>query len=82
MSEWQPIETAPKDGSVLLVWYPIGDYPSGNHVFASFVCFRGKIPRGTFYGEPYRDGWCNDHNGAYLPVEPTHWMPLPTPPTC
>lgn len=80
MNNWQPIDTAPKDGTVVLVWWPIGDYPSGNHEFASFVDFGGKVPEGTFDGKPYRNGWCNDRDGAYLPVEPTHWMPLPEPP--
>jgi hypothetical protein len=77
---WQDIETAPKDGTVVMVWWPIGDYPSGNHEFASYVDFGGEIPEGTFDGKPYRNGWTNDHGGDYLPVEPTHWMPLPDPP--
>jgi hypothetical protein len=56
---WQPIETAPKDGSVFLGYYDDWQctmiYDRGNRMFLT------------------DDG----RNFAY----PTHWMPLPPPPT-
>lgn len=66
---WQLIETAPKDEAVLV----------------AFVEPRPlKRPRSSFVGEAeYRNGqwwWPNDYDGAIDP-QPTHWMPLPDPPT-
>lgn len=63
-SEWQPIETAPKDGAWVLVYWPtmpITIYPK-----TAFNC-----------GDEY--GW--DTPDDYGQVYPTHWMPLPAPPT-
>ena len=57
VAEWQPISTAPKDGSFILLATPKGRIADG---FWSLV-----------YGV-----W----SWPYVMVEPTHWMPLPTPP--
>ena len=56
-NEWRDIETAPKDGSFILLATPKGRIADG---FWSLV-----------YGV-----W----SWPYVMVEPTHWMPLPTPP--
>ena len=60
MSEWKPIETAPKDGMVM-------------------VC--GKWDNGDVW---YNFGNCLEVGGPYgdwdIDLDPTHWMPLPTPP--
>ena len=57
--EWQPIETAPKDGRLILAW----EEPEITY-------------RLTFWGN---SEW------RYYPFgvecSPTHWMPLPDPPT-
>lgn len=62
--EWQPIETAPKDGTDIIVYCPT---------------YKAIWP--AYYPEdPDYDGhaWRRfDH--AMIP-EPSHWMPLPTPP--
>lgn len=70
MSEWQPIETAPKDTEVL-VWDP-----SQGCVY---------IARQTpFYNTPFEGVRCllghhwETGEGGY--GTPTHWMPLPEPP--
>ena len=69
MSEWQPIETAPKDGTACLVTY------DGIVVPARWRLSR--ISKNLF-------GWHLD-NWSDLDIEfamnPTHWMPLPEPPT-
>lgn len=63
---WQPIETAPMDGTDILLWF-------GHSV--------GWISLCKWYQKKKR-GWCwvcsYDHK-AHL-WEPTHWMPLPEPP--
>lgn len=55
MSEWQPIETAPRDGTIIL----------------SFDTSAG-IPIDLAH---WLNGTWRDDGG-----EPTHWMPLPSPP--
>jgi hypothetical protein len=63
---WQPIETAPKDGTEVLLWIK-GDEESPR---------KGRweerldLRRGHKWCVAY--GWCED--------TPTHWMPLPEPP--
>lgn len=69
MSEWQPIETAPKDGRSILCFIPL----SGG-------CDRMLVLRwddGKFLGEPAQ--WKTDVH-SFVGFDPTHWMPLPTPP--
>ena len=64
MSDWQPIETALQDGTLLIVGYVDG------FVFSARFLNRrsGKPPRGW-----YREG-------AGISCYPTHWQPLPEPP--
>jgi hypothetical protein len=64
MSEWQPIETAPKDGRMILVWRD-----SGVHLM-----------RWKAIGEHgFWDEW--HVKLKHLSSHPTHWMPLPDPPS-
>lgn len=73
MSEWQPIETAPKDGSQVLVW----DQTEG-------VC----TARFQSHVEEWRASWGSEewiqdgsvYDDALVARKPTHWMPLPAPP--
>jgi hypothetical protein len=74
-SKWQSIETAPKDGTDLLLYF--------KENFKDF----GQINVG-YYGHCYL---CNKIIGDYEKligwischekINPTHWMPLPKPPT-
>jgi hypothetical protein len=70
MSDWQPISTAPKDGTQILVYFPqIGVWQVlwSREVFNDgFWC----VSDNKFEDRPLR-GWSD---------EPTHWMPLPDPP--
>jgi hypothetical protein len=75
---WQPISTAPRDGTVIDLWC------TGEPDDIAFYCrdlFGKRQGRVT---ECYFDrGWrpCMGlTRGALLPVEPTHWRPLPNPP--
>ncbi len=65
--EWQPIETAPKDGTHVLL-YRSGEYASLHEGYWKLSHFGGSHAWGgagwTFAGFD----------------QPTHWMPLPAPP--
>ena len=70
MSEWRPIETAPKDVRIL-GYHPAGsfgngyDYPAAIGIASWWKGDKLNTPR-----------WCLDPGVVY----PTHWMPLPAPP--
>jgi len=67
MSEtaWQPIETAPKDGTFVLLWL-------GPHWETAEV----------LQWSEEENAWIDRHHGALIgSLVPTHWQPLPTPPT-
>ncbi len=70
---WQPIETAPKDGSEIILgcagkngWSGAGFYHDGSQ------CKRSD---GGWFGE-------DDRNNLLIAkdIDVTHWMPLPPPP--
>lgn len=64
MSEWQPIETAPKDGTQFLFNAP--DLECGSSI--------GQIINGVVCSS-----WDGKPLGVWV-TKPTHWMPLPDPP--
>ena len=65
-SGWQPIETAPKDGTE--VW--LGRKAKRNARHEGW-----RIPFCH-----YQDGTWYDDEGLGIPDDPTHWMPLPPAP--
>ena len=65
MSEWQPIETAPKDGTEVLLWD--GGVYLGHWLSKTWVWV--MAPRDAIDHRAHLD-WCH----------PTRWMPLPEPP--
>lgn len=75
MSEWQPIETAPKDGTEVLLWFAqfgwrsIGAWlPWGDSSYPFlWQCAGRNLHRPWKY---------EGDDGSY----PTHWHPLPEPP--
>ena len=76
--KWQPIETAPKDGTHILAW----NYESRFYL-PPYICWFGQD-----MNEPDEnkrewltrdgDGWSTGY--YYTPCKPTHWMPLPDAP--
>lgn len=65
---WQPIATAPKDGTPVLTWADGG------------VAVAEWLPLGDA-GEWIPGGNVSGDGGYfYLVQEPTHWMPIPRPP--
>lgn len=69
MSEWQDISTAPKDGTDILVFCP------ENSAYLESI-------ETTYYDTQL--GWVDQSGESSLGdsyySEPSHWMPLPTPP--
>ena len=59
MSDWQPIETAPKE-TIVLVFDP---------------------DEGVVTGSLWFSEWALDPGTRADLLHPTHWMPLPAPPT-
>ena len=72
MMEWQPIETAPKDGGCVLLWLP---EPWAEVEKAGWCGPWETWVRGGPPGDP--DGEMPYGIGSLIP---THWMPLPEPP--
>jgi hypothetical protein len=72
MDEWQPIETAPKDGSLMLVFMRdeaitrMWQYEDGD---------RSKLMALAYWTNHNGGGWVSYHPGI-----PAFWMPLPAPP--
>ena len=82
MTDWQPIETAPKD-EWILTYQAHGQH--GGTVFTGGHCYVAKWAYGN---EFWYDKSSNileiqdmkDHATTYFTCVPTHWMPLPAPP--
>ncbi len=87
MSEFQPIETAPRDGTEIQARIPgHGD----DNVIAWFAdavededgpCGTWAFTRDQEPPDCWTDGWCWASNADSLPsIPPTHWKPLAIPP--
>lgn len=71
--QWQPIETAPKDGTAILL---------SNERGAWMAKYDPVYPSGYRPENPWFSLMLNhDHMRKGKPCAPTHWMPLPPPPT-
>lgn len=70
MSEWQPISTAPKDGTTVLLFRRVEPW--------------NVVGYGTWFDDYGAQGWLargfSDPPGNLGLVHPTHWAPLPKPP--
>jgi hypothetical protein len=74
MTEWQPIETVPKDGTIVLFWpdfYAEDSRPPSQR----------KEQKNRYVAM----GWTSGSGDYWSPEmkllgDPTHWMPLPAPP--
>jgi hypothetical protein len=76
MDKWQPIETAPKNGSDILIAV---DYGGTIDVVAAFwfapwLIWHAQDSRGAVINED------TDEMFGIGSALPTHWMPLPLPP--
>lgn len=67
-AKWQPIETAPKDRTCILLFIPCDGAGAGDAMTCAYYCEDHKN---------FVDNW----NGIiFMPLHATHWMPLPEPP--
>jgi hypothetical protein len=67
---WQPIETAPKDGTVIFVWYE----PAIKH----YSAFRNEIKKARWLDD--LEEWSVEGVGGNVAPTVTHWMRLPETP--
>lgn len=85
--DWQPIETAPKDGTAILLYWPrysgettshiaIGAFKTNYRIERASVAERGKMMPSYFSDSSELD----DYDMAVPENAPSHWMPLPQPP--
>lgn len=73
VNKWQPIETAPRDGTVFVAVNARGDkWPPNPYM----LCFSTAEAEGITYTA--EAGW--KQVGHDWPSYPTHWQPLPKPP--
>ena len=84
MSEWQPIETAPKGQKLIAGFFNVAGY--WRTIIAKYY------PQNTLEwhedfdpddeSEYAPEGWYEESetHENILPCSPTHWMPLPSPP--
>jgi hypothetical protein len=74
MSDWQPIETAPKDGTVLLLW---GEFTDASEPFIGWYddrdSRRPEMPFGPFVWRQHKASTVAERCVRW-------WMPLPQPP--
>lgn len=78
---WQPIETAPKDGTSVLLCKEID--ADGNPIDWSEDLKTAQVF--VQVAAWWEDCWvvyCSLIEDPLLHFEPTHWMPLPDPPHC
>lgn len=66
--QWKWIGSAPRNGTCVLLWIPAED---GRHAYIASGWYESGVFDNRWYAAP-------DENP--LSPQPTHWMPLPTPP--
>ncbi len=75
MSEWQPIETAPTDGTRVLLWTPDLDPPT---IQAEWRSYDDSMPDAGYWVDVWNNDMIESAANGYITA--THWMPLPAPP--
>lgn len=79
MGDWQPIETAPRDGGYVIV----ARFRNGDELcwVKHSRWIKAEELASENYGDPeeWDDGWTDGNDEDEL-CFPTHWMPLPAPP--
>ena len=74
MSDWKPIDTAPKDGTKILLYEDgiiEGYFEVNEKYIKDHKAWGGEGYWKSLWTPEHGCGCCGDDN------EPTHWMPLP-----
>lgn len=89
MSAWKPINSAPKDGSPILLWCPekidrreevpglSANTAIGFWLEGAWRSIEGEESGGSMGSS--RTGWMSG-SWEWIEVTPTHWMEMPDPP--
>jgi hypothetical protein len=75
--EWQPIESAPKDGTAILAYIPFAWANEEPAALQDVVEWHGPAGSNGFW---FSRTAPNYHQACDKRCQPTHWMPLPAPP--
>lgn len=78
MSEWRPIETAPKDGTTVIVARNMGE--NGFGWVRGYARWESAAIAGMDFSGWISQGFTQPAGNLGL-AHPTHWMPLPAPPS-
>ena len=76
--EWQPIETAPKDGTAVLLWGLWAGEINGPDETPRVDIGQFTDGRSDYAGNDWWQLLTGDAYACWM--QPTHWMPLPPPP--
>ncbi len=84
-THWQPIETAPKDGSFILLHVPNGAVETGPVTIGTYFRIedrdeKGRFRKGSWFPADWTGWMATDGDCGPSWCDPTHWMPLPEPP--
>ncbi len=72
---WQKIETAPRDETLVLLYFPEAPWSIEGNIGIGFYSTNAD-------DVPEEDRWFRlESDGNPFDERPTHWMPLPEPPT-
>ena len=85
MSEWEPIETAPKDGTIIDLWIKgkISDiefYCADKPIYINDGWYGGRSTNWWWFRDKFRP-YMGLNKQAPVFIEPLYWMPVPDPPT-
>lgn len=83
MDDWQPIDSAPKDGTSVLIYWPNYNYDGFDQRPQSVMAIgrwkeNDRLENSPGYFSDTTE-W-DDYGLAQPEYAPSHWMPLPEPP--